>query len=66
VFVPLMTPAIFMMGLGPLARWKEASLPDIAIRLKWALFVSLATALVLLLLAGLGVAFGEAWSTSRL
>ena len=47
VFVPLMTPAIFLMGLGPLARWKEASLPDIAIRLKWALLVSLATALVL-------------------
>ena len=47
VFVPLMTPAIFMMGLGPLARWKEASLPDIAIRLKWALVVSLVTALVL-------------------
>jgi cytochrome c-type biogenesis protein CcmF len=36
-----------MMGLGPLARWKEASLPAIAVRLKWALFVSLATALVL-------------------
>ena len=52
VFVPLMTPAIFMMGLGPLARWKEASLPDIAIRLKWALFVSLATALVLPLALG--------------
>ena len=45
VFVPLMTPAIFLMGLGPLARWKEASLPDIATRLKWALLVSLLTAL---------------------
>ena len=47
VFVPLMTPAIFLMGVGPLARWKEASLPDIATRLKWALAVSLATALAL-------------------
>jgi cytochrome c-type biogenesis protein CcmF len=28
VFVPLMTPAIFLMGLGPLARWKQASLPS--------------------------------------
>ncbi|HEV2007150.1 MAG TPA: heme lyase CcmF/NrfE family subunit, partial [Burkholderiales bacterium] len=52
VFVPLMTPAIFMMGLGPLARWKEASLPDIAIRLKWALVVSLVTALVLPFMLG--------------
>jgi cytochrome c-type biogenesis protein CcmF len=47
VFVPLMTPAIFLMGLGPLARWKQASLPAIALRLKWALLVSLATALIL-------------------
>ena len=47
VFVPLMTPAIFLMGIGPLARWKEASLPDLATRLKWAFAVSMATALVL-------------------
>ena len=47
VFVPLMTPAIFLMGIGPLARWKEASLPDLATRLKWAFAVSIATALVL-------------------
>ncbi len=47
VFVPLMTPAIFLMGIGPLARWKESSLPDLATRLKWAFGVSIATALVL-------------------
>jgi len=47
VFVPLMTPAVFLMGLGPLARWKDASLPELAVRLKWALAVSLVTALLL-------------------
>ncbi len=47
VFVPLMTPALFLMGIGPLARWKEASLPALAARLKWALAVSLVTALLL-------------------
>ena len=47
VFVPLMAPAIFLMGLGPLARWKEARLPEIATRLKWTFAVSLASALVL-------------------
>ncbi len=52
VFVPLMTPAIFMMGIGPLARWKEASLPDLANRLKWAFAVSIATALLLPLAMG--------------
>jgi cytochrome c-type biogenesis protein CcmF len=47
VFVPLMAPALFLMGIGPLARWKEASLPDMVTRLKWALVVALATGLLL-------------------
>ncbi len=47
VFLPLMTPAIFLMGIGPLAQWKKASLPALAMRLRWAFGVSLATALVL-------------------
>jgi cytochrome c-type biogenesis protein CcmF len=47
VFVPLMAPALFLMGIGPLARWKEASLPDMVTRLKWALAVSLATGVLL-------------------
>ncbi|HET9694377.1 MAG TPA: heme lyase CcmF/NrfE family subunit [Steroidobacteraceae bacterium] len=52
VFVPIMTPLVFLMGVGPLARWKEARLPDLWTRLKWALGVSLVTALVLPFLAG--------------
>ena len=47
VFVPLMTPAIFLMGIGPLAQWKKASLPELATRLRWAFAVSVATALAL-------------------
>jgi len=47
VFVPLMTPAVFLMGIGPLARWKDASLPEIAVRLRWAFGVSVVTALLL-------------------
>ena len=47
VFAPLMAPALFLMGVGPLARWKKASLPEIAVRLRWALGVSLATGLLL-------------------
>jgi cytochrome c-type biogenesis protein CcmF len=47
VFVPLMAPALFLMGIGPLARWKDASLPDIVTRMKWALGVALATGLLL-------------------
>ena len=52
VFVPLMTPAIFLMGIGPLAQWKKASLPDLAMRLRWAFGVSVATALVLPIVMG--------------
>jgi cytochrome c-type biogenesis protein CcmF len=52
VFVALMTPGLFLMGIGPLARWKQANLPEIGIRLKWAFGVSLITALVLPLVLG--------------
>jgi cytochrome c-type biogenesis protein CcmF len=44
VFVPLMTPVVFLMGVGALARWKKASAADLARRLKWAVGVSIATA----------------------
>ncbi|HEC19922.1 MAG TPA: heme lyase CcmF/NrfE family subunit [Gammaproteobacteria bacterium] len=47
VFLPLMVPMIFLMGLGPIARWKKASLPDMAARMKWAAVVSLVMALIL-------------------
>ena len=46
VFVPLMTPALFLMGVGPLVRWKEAGLAELALRLRWALAVSVASALL--------------------
>jgi cytochrome c-type biogenesis protein CcmF len=47
VFVPVMAPLVFLMGVGPLAKWKKAELPDLATRLKWAFAVSLVLALVL-------------------
>src|SRR5215467_10194418 len=47
VFVPLMAPAAFLIGVGPIARWKQAKLPELAVRLKWAFAVSLIMAVVL-------------------
>jgi len=47
VFVPLMTPAIFLMGVGPMARWKQADMPDLGRRLRVAFAVSVATAVML-------------------
>src|SRR5205814_10110746 len=52
VFVPLMAPALFLMGVGPLARWKRSSLPELAVLLRWALAVSLALGLLLPLAFG--------------
>jgi cytochrome c-type biogenesis protein CcmF len=70
VFVPLMTPALFLMGIGPIARWRQASLPDIAYRLRWAFGVSVASALVAFFaigkwtpMVGLGLALA-AWIAS--
>ena len=47
VFVPLMAPAMFLMGVGPIARWKKASVPELAVRLRWAFVISVAFAAVL-------------------
>jgi cytochrome c-type biogenesis protein CcmF len=47
VFVPLMAPAMFLMGVGPIARWKKANLPELATRLRWALIISLISAAAL-------------------
>ncbi len=52
VFAPLMAPAVFLMAVGPIARWKDASLPELALRLRWALAISAITAIALPLLLG--------------
>jgi cytochrome c-type biogenesis protein CcmF len=52
VFAPIMAPLVFLMGVGPLMRWKEASVPDLLERLRWALAVSAAVALILPFMLG--------------
>jgi cytochrome c-type biogenesis protein CcmF len=52
VFVPLMAPAVFLMGLGPIARWKKASLPELAKRLRWAFAISVLSAVTLPFILG--------------
>jgi cytochrome c-type biogenesis protein CcmF len=52
VFLPLMVPTIFLMGVGPMARWKETSVPDLASRLKWAAGVAVVMALLTGWMAG--------------
>ena len=51
-----MAPAIFLMGLAIFARWKSTDLPALALRLKWAFGVSVATAALLPLVpVGMGI-----------
>ena len=47
VFVPLMAPVIFLMGVGPIMRWKSMPLPELAQLLRWALAVGVASAVAL-------------------
>jgi cytochrome c-type biogenesis protein CcmF len=46
VFVPLMAPAMFLMAVGPIAKWKKASLPELAVQLRWAAAVAFVVAIV--------------------
>jgi cytochrome c-type biogenesis protein CcmF len=46
VFVPLMTPAIILMGIGPLAKWKRDSMREIGMKLRWPAFGAVALAAV--------------------
>jgi len=46
VFYPLMAPLVFLMGVGPVAAWRQARVPDLWTRLQWALYVALASAVV--------------------
>ena len=52
IFVPLMVPTLFLIGIGPIASWKKASLPDLASRLKWAFAASIASAAILPIVMG--------------
>ena len=47
VFVPLMVPALFLMGVGPFARWKDASIAELVRTLRWAFVAAAIVALVL-------------------
>jgi cytochrome c-type biogenesis protein CcmF len=61
MFVVVMTPLVFLMGVGPLARWKKADLPAVQTQLAWAFGASAVLAVLLPFLGGrfsVGAAFG--------
>jgi cytochrome c-type biogenesis protein CcmF len=52
VFPILMAPAVLLMGIGPMMRWKQADLPSLARRLKWAMGVAVVTGLLVPVVMG--------------
>lgn len=56
VVVPLVAPALILMGVGPMARWQDAPVPELARQLRGAALASGAAALAL----------GLAWRPSAL
>ncbi len=52
VFVPVMAPVLFLMGVAPFARWKEASIREISRTVRWAMLASAVVAIVLPLVYG--------------
>jgi len=52
VFVPLMLPAVFLMGVAPFVRWKQASLGELARTLRWAFLVAALVGVVAPFVAG--------------
>ncbi len=47
VFVPIMVPLLFLMGVGPVARWKHADIGDITRRNRFALIIAIVAGAVL-------------------
>jgi len=52
VFIPVMAPVRFFLGVAPFARWKEASIPEIKRAVGWALVAAAVVAIALPLVYG--------------
>ena len=52
VFAPLMIPALFLMGVAPFARWKQATFGELARTLRWAFLAAAIVGLVTPFLLG--------------
>src|SRR5690606_21543773 len=61
VFVPVMAPALFLIAVGPLARWRRTELPGLARRLRWAFAVSVLVSLLAPAVAAMAGIDGPAW-----
>src|SRR3569623_1077248 len=52
IFIPIMTFVVFLMGIGPVAKWMKASIPDVARRVRWGAAVAVITAVAVPFITG--------------
>ena len=52
IFGIVMLPALFLMAIGPVSRWRNATLPELALRLKWAAAIALVAGIGIPLMLG--------------
>lgn len=52
VFVPVVAPLLFLLGVGPLSRWQQTDPPELFRRLRWVFLGALVLAVTLPLLHG--------------
>ena len=52
VFVPLLAPAIILMGIGPLAKWQQDGMLELATKLRWPAIAATVLAAVVPMLLG--------------
>lgn len=52
VFVPLMVPLVFLIGIGPLLRWRQTNLSDLVIKIRWSLALAVFIGIVAAVLSG--------------
>jgi cytochrome c-type biogenesis protein CcmF len=46
VFIPLMAPALFLMGVGPITKWRSVKPIELATQLRWALAITVITSII--------------------
>ncbi len=46
VFIPIMAAVVFFMGVGPVAKWKQTTVPELGRRIRWAAAVAIVMAII--------------------
>ncbi len=62
VFIPIMIPVLFLLGIGPVTRWKKDEMASLVRQLRWVFLFSLVIAALLVLLVASKLSAGVFFS----